>query len=212
MTQISEAERLRLLEPPRGKVRAVLDTDTYNEIDDQFAIVQMLLSPNSIELEAIYAAPFHNARSTDAGDGMEQSYHEILRLLQRLNRTPDGFVYRGARQFMGSAKKTVPSEAVADLVQRARAARTDDPLYIVAIGAITNVASALLEAPEIIDRVIVVWLGGARLNWPHTGNSTSGKTLAPRRWCWTAVCRSYSCPAWGSSRIAEYGARDRTER
>ena len=36
---------LRLLEPPRRKVRAVLDTDTYNEIDDQFAIVQTLLSP-----------------------------------------------------------------------------------------------------------------------------------------------------------------------
>ena len=49
MTELSVAERLKLLEPPRRKVRAVLDTDTYNEIDDQFAIVQMLLSPDSID-------------------------------------------------------------------------------------------------------------------------------------------------------------------
>ena len=35
---------LNLLQPRSGIVRAVLDTDTYNEIDDQFALVQMLLS------------------------------------------------------------------------------------------------------------------------------------------------------------------------
>jgi len=31
---LSEATRLKLLAPPVGKVRVVLDTDTYNEIDD----------------------------------------------------------------------------------------------------------------------------------------------------------------------------------
>ena len=36
---LSPERRLRLLEPPPGKVRMVLDTDTYNEIDDQFALV-----------------------------------------------------------------------------------------------------------------------------------------------------------------------------
>ena len=44
-------------------MRAVLDTDTYNEIDDQFALVQALLSPDRITLEAVYAAPFHNSQS-----------------------------------------------------------------------------------------------------------------------------------------------------
>ncbi len=71
MVELTPAQRLKLLEPPRRKVRAVLDTDTYNEIDDQFAIVQMLLSPDSIELAAIYAAPFHNRRSDGPGHGME---------------------------------------------------------------------------------------------------------------------------------------------
>ena len=49
----------------------VLDTDTYNEIDDQYALAQVLLSPEDVTVEAVYAAPFHNARSTGPGDGME---------------------------------------------------------------------------------------------------------------------------------------------
>ena len=86
-----------MLAPRPGRVRAVLDTDTYNEIDDQFALVQALLSPDRIALEAIYAAPFHNTRSTGPGDGMDKSYDEILRLLGRMGRSPDGFVFKGVR-------------------------------------------------------------------------------------------------------------------
>ena len=166
MTGLSVADRVRLLEPPRRKVRAVLDTDTYNEIDDQFAIVQMLLSPESIDLQAIYAAPFHNRRSDSPGHGMQLSHDEILRLLERMGVRPDGFVHRGVTDYVGAAKKPLAAQAVDDLITRARAGSPEDPLYIVAIGAISNVASALLAAPDIIDRVVVVWLGGHALEWP----------------------------------------------
>ena len=49
---------LDLLKPKKGQVRAVLDTDTYNEIDHQFALVQMMLSKERIQVEAIYPAPY----------------------------------------------------------------------------------------------------------------------------------------------------------
>jgi purine nucleosidase len=55
---VSEARRLERLQPPRGQVRMILDTDTYNDIDDQFAVVHALLSPEQPRLEALYAAPF----------------------------------------------------------------------------------------------------------------------------------------------------------
>ena len=42
----------------------------------------------------------------------------------------------------------------------------EKPLYVVAIGAITNVASALLMRPEIKERMVLVWLGGNSLEWP----------------------------------------------
>ena len=46
--EISDAVRLERLRPPAGRVRMVLDTDTYNETDDQFALVHALLSPNGL--------------------------------------------------------------------------------------------------------------------------------------------------------------------
>ena len=64
-------------------VRAVLDTDTYNEVDDQFALAYAALSAG-IDLEAVYAAPFLNDRSRDPEDGMEKSFEEALQVLSRL--------------------------------------------------------------------------------------------------------------------------------
>jgi inosine-uridine nucleoside N-ribohydrolase len=60
------------------------------------------------------------------------------------------------------------SEAALDLIAKAMDASHDAPLYVVAIGAITNVASAILIDPRILDRIVVVWLGGHALHWPHT--------------------------------------------
>ena len=165
---LTDSARLKLLTPPAGRLRVVLDTDTYNEIDDQFALVQMLLSPERFDVEAIYAAPFFNARADSPGHGMELSYQEILRLLERLNVAPDGLVHRGVTDYVGPTKSAQPAPAVDDLVARARAGSPDNPLYVIAIGAISNVASALLKAPDIIDRIVVVWLGGHALEWPDT--------------------------------------------
>ncbi len=164
---LSESRRIEMLHPPEGRVRIVLDTDTYNEIDDQFAVVHAILSPEQLNLEAIYAAPFHNNRSTGPEDGMEKSYDEILRLLDFLDVKSDGFVYRGSKSFLTNEETPLQSEAASDMVERAMD-NTDELLYVVAVGAITNVASAILLEPEIIKNIVVVWLGGNPLYWSHT--------------------------------------------
>lgn len=164
---LQPANLVRLLESPQGRLRAVLDTDTYNEIDDQYALAQIVLSPERFDLEAIYAAPFHNTRSDGPGHGMELSYDEILRLLERLSVEPSGLVHKGVTEYVGPSKAALKAAAVDDLVARARSASADTPLYVIAIGAISNVASALLAAPEIAETMVVVWLGGNALEWPH---------------------------------------------
>jgi purine nucleosidase len=166
---ISEAERITRLQPPTGKVQMVLDTDTYNEVDDQFAVVQALLSPEKLEVLALYAAPFFNDRSTGPADGMEKSYQEILALLKRLDVSPAGMVFRGSDRYLPDWDHPVESDAARDLIAKVMARSVDyDPLYVVAIGAITNVASAILMQPEIIRRIVVVWLGGNAFHWPDT--------------------------------------------
>jgi inosine-uridine nucleoside N-ribohydrolase len=165
---LSDTLRLARLQPPKSKVRMVLDTDTYNEVDDQFALVYALLSPERVTVEAIYAAPFHNSRSSGPADGMEKSYQEILRLLEQMTWPAEGLVYKGAKTYLDTRLEPRQSEASSDLVARAMASPADDPLYVVAIGAITNVASAILMEPKIIERIVIVWLGGHALHWPHT--------------------------------------------
>ena len=155
---------LRRLEPPTGKVRMVLDTDTYNEIDDQFAVAMALLAPEKLKVEALYAAPYLNNRSSGPGDGMEKSYDEILRLLERLHVPSAGLVFRGSTTYLTGREQPERSPAALDLIEKAMASPDDDPLYVVAIGAITNVASAILIEPEIIKKIVVVWLGGQ----PHS--------------------------------------------
>lgn len=156
------------LETPKGRVDVVLDTDAYNEIDDQFAIAYMLHAPERLNVRAIYAAPFYNDKSSGPEDGMLKSYNEIFKLLDLDDQSQmKDRVYMGSRSYLPDEHTPVDSPAARDLVERAMGYSPDAPLYVVAIGAITNVASAILIEPEIIDRMVLIWLGGNALEWPH---------------------------------------------
>lgn len=166
--RLSHETRLSRLSPPTGKVRMVLDTDIGCEVDDQFALAYALKSPEKLEVEAVYSAPFSYAGSVSPEEGVEKSYNEILHVLKLLNiNKKDGFVFKGSRGYLENSTTPRESEAARDLVKRAMS-RDDDLLYVAAIGAITNVASAILMKPEIINKIVVVWLGGHALNWKDT--------------------------------------------
>lgn len=57
------AQRLLNMECPKGPADLVIDSDTYNEIDDQFAVSYALHAPEKLRVKALYAAPFTNERS-----------------------------------------------------------------------------------------------------------------------------------------------------
>jgi len=156
---------LKRLQLPQGVVDMVLDTDTYNEVDDQFALCYALCSPERINMLAVYAAPFHNDRSTGPEDGMVKSYNEIVRLLGAMGKQAEGFVFEGSRGYLPEGDGYVDSPAARDLVKKAMARTPDNPLFVVAIGAITNVASAIRMEPAIVDKIHVIWLGGNPLTW-----------------------------------------------
>ncbi len=161
--QIPEDVLLQRLQPNSKKIKVVIDTDTYNEIDDQFAVVYALLSPDQMDVEAIYAAPYFNNRSKSAADGMNKSHEEILRLMEKMGMDHQGLVYRGSEGFLESHDQPLESDAAKDLVKRAMA--SEETLYVLTLGAPTNIASAILMEPEIINKIVVVWLGGKGHEW-----------------------------------------------
>ena len=178
---LTDRERIGRLTPKGGRVKMVLDTDTYNEVDDQFALSYALMSPYRLDVQAVYAAPFSGtffARylakkdenvmvppEDDLEEGMELSYQEILKIFRLLEMDPEGKTFRGSKTYMTQKGVPVDSDAARDLVKKANAA--DDVLYVAAIGEITNVASAILMDPEIIKKIVVVWLGGHPTYWPN---------------------------------------------
>lgn len=183
---------------PTGRVDVVLDTDAYNEIDDQFAIAYLLCAPERLNLKALYAAPFWNKNSASPADGMERSHQEILNLLAlagQAERTDT--VFRGATQYLPDEQTPVMSDAVRDLVRCAQEYSAQNPLYVLAIGAITNVASALLAAPEIADKIVIVWLGGHAYHFVHNKEFNCMQDVAAARVVFDSAAPLVQLPCGG---------------
>lgn len=165
---MTEAERISKLEPPKGKISMVIDSDTACEVDDQFAISYAVRAAQAGELilEAICAEEFSNPPIT-VEQGQELSYQEILRVLDLLE-APEykKIVYRGAAGKMGSGEP-LDSPAARKIVELAMQPDRTEPLYVVGIGAATNIALALQMEPRIIEKIVVIWLGGNSIHWPH---------------------------------------------
>lgn len=181
---MERAEYNKRLEVPTGKVvDVIIDTDAYNEVDDQFAIAYAFRSPERINVISLCAAPFSNKRSKSAADGMNQSYDEILKLLRLMEKedfVPN--VYRGSESYLPDEKTPVNSAAAYKMVEEARKHTAEDPLYIVALGAITNVASAiLLDREAIINNTVIVWLGGHAFHWHDNAEFNARQDVAAAR-------------------------------
>ena len=159
------AARLKMLEWKEGILDVVLDTDAATEVDDPFAISYLLLSPERFRVKAVYAAPFSmNERAQDPKTGMEMSYREILNIQKLCHKEGGCEVKKGSASYLSDKKRPVPSAAGSDLAERAMKYSPENPLYVIGIGAGTNIASALLQQPEIISRIVVVWLAGNDFN------------------------------------------------
>ena len=173
---------LRRLKKPEGIVDVIIDTDTYNEIDDQYALAFLLKSKEKLNVKAIYAAPFFNKKSTSPADGMEKSYNEIINILTLLEmKNLESIVKKGSLSYLPSEKEPVDSPAAQDLIERAKNYSPEKPLYIVSIVAITNIASALLINPGIRDNIVIIWLGGNAHFWPNTNEFNMIQDIAAAR-------------------------------
>lgn len=147
--------------PPEKQVRLIMDSDAKNEADDQFALVQGLLSPK-LDVVGMVAAHYGNRVS----DSMERSYREMELIMDKLHFTKEGILYRGCERSLDETGAPVCSEGVRFIIDEAM--REDErPLYITLMGPLTDVAAAYLLEPRIAGRIKVVWIGGGP--YPHGG-------------------------------------------
>lgn len=147
--------------PFEKQVRVITNTDAKNEADDQFAIVQTLLSPK-LDNVGFIAAHY----GTKHADAMERSYRELETIFDKMGFDKEGMLYRGAPHAIPNTKTPIDSEGAQLII---REAMKDDPrpLYITFLGPLTDMACALLLEPKIASRCTVIWIGGGP--YPHGG-------------------------------------------
>jgi inosine-uridine nucleoside N-ribohydrolase len=134
------------------QARVVLDSDTANEVDDQFAIAHALgLPEGTLDVRGVISV--HN--TTAHGPGSRDMYQEEAERVVALCAS-DVPCIPGAERPMESREEPVPSAGLEFLVEEARLS----PLTVIATGPATDVASLFLAAPESRENVRVVWLGG----------------------------------------------------
>ncbi|NJS35984.1 MAG: hypothetical protein HC765_05315 [Brachymonas sp.] len=170
---------------PKGKINIVIDTDAANEIDDQFALAWALRRQDRLKIHGIYATPFSFAHrralyphaAPDAPPfnspeiGMLRSFDEILKVQKLLGIQQTIPTFKGSPSYLRSLQEPIQSDATDHLIATALAMPPDAPLYVVAIGCATNVASALLLAPEIASKIVVVWTSAFPSHAPHVNQS-----------------------------------------
>lgn len=138
------------------KINVILDTDTYNEADDQFALSYLLTSQNRFNIEAITIAPYQHDNDLSIQEGQEKSYQEVLKICKWLDFNTENKVFKGSQDYIQEGYDET-NEAVNKIIE---IAIKNEKTYIMAIGAITNIAMAIKKEPKIVEKIEVIWLGG----------------------------------------------------
>lgn len=161
-------------------LRILIDSDTANEIDDLYAIVLALVSPDRFKIEGFVATHFS---SSGGPDSTQRSYDLLIDLLKSAGAEGKYTVKKGSHP-MQYCNTPIESEGVDFIIEKALEGDEHDPLWVVGLGAATNLASAILKAPEIIPKVRYVFHARSEYTWPERsvqfnvyGDIIAAKTL-----------------------------------
>lgn len=148
-----------------GRTPILIDTDANNELDDQHALAYAFANQDVFKIQGI------TVNNTRGGDGIQGQYDEAMRILKLFNEEKKIPLLRGAAGSYDEIVKEIDKpdfdghEAVDFIISQALEPR-DEKLVLVPIGKLTNIALALKKAPQIREKVRVVWLGS---NYPGPG-------------------------------------------
>lgn len=160
--RVNSWEEIYSLICKKNKYNVILDTDTYNECDDQFALSYLIKSQDKFNIEAITVAPYsHNTRNVSVPEGQELSYKEIFKICKWLDFDTSNKVFKGSMDYIQNGYNE-NNDAVNKIKE---IALKNDKTYILGIGAITNIALAIKKEPKIIGKIEIIWLGGNELGY-----------------------------------------------
>lgn len=141
-----------------NEIHVILDTDTNNEADDQFALAYLLKSRDNIILDAVTIAPYSFKKNNfnTITEGIDLSYKVAKEVFSLCNQNSDNLIFKGSTDYLVNGYDE-DNDAVDKIID---VARKNKITYILTIGCPTNVALAIKKAPDIIEKIKVIFLGG----------------------------------------------------
>lgn len=137
-----------------NKIRIIICSDAKNEADDQYALVHAMLT-NKFIIKGLVAGHFRNHWTNHL------SYAEMVKLAKLTNTYGEYPIVLGADQKLVNIKEYEVSAGTRLIIEEAL--KEDSlPLYVLNIGALTDLAVALLEEPKITSKMTAIWVGGGR--------------------------------------------------
>ncbi len=133
----------------------ILSTDVGNEIDDQWAITYLLLSP-SFDVRGIVSAHGPTLPAPSAHATYKILLDVVEHRLGMLNHPP---LFEGSSLPLANNASPRTGAAVEFIIETSREFSSDHRLVLLTIGAATDVASALLQDPSLSNRISVVAMG-----------------------------------------------------
>ena len=175
--------------------KVILDTDTDNEVDDQFALAYAI-GAKRVELLSVNAAPFsHPERNITHEMGQRASYNEIGRVLSAYSKEEKIPYFRGADVPMDqNGGRPVDSPAARNIIDTAMA--SDEMIYVLGIGAGTNIASAILLEPAIKEKICVIWLCANEIHTNTTNEYNLDQDFTAGKVIIDSGVPFIMCPAW----------------
>lgn len=140
----------------QNKILIILDADTGNEVDDLYAISRALIEPswNILALNATHWQTSHWA----IPESMENSHRLNQVILGHLDlsvKTRRG----GIARMYDWGDNAQHSAAAYEIIKQAENMKEGQKLTVIALGALTNIASAIYIDPSIESKIKLYWLG-----------------------------------------------------
>jgi inosine-uridine nucleoside N-ribohydrolase len=138
-----------------AKTPVLLSTDVGNEIDDQWAIVYLLASPE-FDVQGIVSAHAPSLPAPSAHATYKILVDEVENRMGMMTHPP---LLEGSSLPLEDNKTPQPSAGLDFILQASEGYSKENRLNVLTIGAATDVASAILKDPAIVDRINVVAMG-----------------------------------------------------
>lgn len=156
------------------RMRVMIDNDYAGDPDGLFQLVHHILSP-SLEIRGIIGSHLRPGDGFDNSDKTAthavDNINEVLQLMNIKGKYP---IYQGSNNGLQNEQTPIESDGARAIIKEAMRTDTEEPLYLVCGGGLTEIASAYLLEPKIADKLILIWIGGTE--YPDMATPPPGYT------------------------------------